>query len=316
MHNSFFSHLLSKLIESKYFKISSNSQGIYQITYYGNESNNNIRVSIWSDSIYGYGGNDLLNGRAGNDFISGGNGDDTLKGVGGDDYIVTGLGVDIVDAGSGDDYITGQTANEPGDGFDTVKAGDGNDVVEYKELVIPNGNGGVSTIPINGGITAYGGNGNDILDSTAGDNTLYGESGDDKLYTGFGNDVLVGGTGMDYLGASPPMSNAIQKDILSANNSDGTADGFEDVFNLAYAYTGYGEADYALITDFALGEDKIELSGFFDNGGAHFHIGSAHNYGEKYSTAILSNDNNDLLAIIQNVVYPDDLNASDWWVAH
>lgn len=313
MHNFLSSEFLSKLIQWKSFNISFNSKINCKPTYYGNESNNNIRGSICDDSIYGYGGNDNLNGRAGDDFISGGNGDDTLEGEGGDDYIVTGLGIDLVDAGSGDDYITGQTNSEPGNGLDEINAGEGNDVVEYIDLYQRNPDGTGTYVPIQGGITAYGGNGNDKLTSKAGNNTLYGESGNDQLYTGFGNDILIGGTGMDYLNASPPMAVAVQEDILSANNNDGYADGFEDVFALSYAYYGYGKADYALITDFAVGEDKIELSGFSDNGGNRFYINSSYGYGDKYSTAILSSDN-DLLAIVQNVS-PDTLNGSDWWVA-
>ncbi|EGR5485640.1 hypothetical protein CLP36_09130, partial [Vibrio cholerae] len=73
--------------------------------------------------------------------------------------------------------------------------------------------------------------GNDVLDGGLGDDVLYGGSGNDILIGGLGNDILTGGSGEDLF-----------------KWVDGDLDGSTD-----------------RITDFKIGEDKIDLSDLFSD---------------------------------------------------
>ncbi len=85
-----------------------------------------------------------------------------------------------------------------------------------------------------GGVTKTGTTGNDALAGTSGDDRLDGGSGADTLTGTLGDDVLMDGAGADRLSGG----------------------GGEDVFVLA----ADGEAD--TVTDFQLGVDRIDLSGW------------------------------------------------------
>lgn len=130
----------------------------------------------------------------------------------------------------------------------------------------------------------YGGYGGDKLDGGAGNDKLYGEAGEDLLYGGAGkdylsgglhNDHLFGGSGKDYLiggdgndyldganfsGAGNGIGGGTESDSLYGGAG---ADTFVlgNVDNVYYLGTGY-----ATITDFSLGEDKIQIKGNLADG--------------------------------------------------
>lgn len=78
----------------------------------------------------------------------------------------------------------------------------------------------------------------EIISGLEGNDTLAGESGDDILVGGIGSDILTGGKGTDRLIGVDPLN-------------------FYDDGDAATA----GTDDYALIADFGIEEDKIELIG-------------------------------------------------------
>ncbi|QFT98651.1 Bifunctional hemolysin/adenylate cyclase precursor [Roseovarius sp. THAF8] len=72
---------------------------------FGNSKSNILTGSVYSDYIFGFGGDDEISAGDGNDTIFGGWGDDILEGGAGDDLIVGGLGFDTaVYEGGLDDY--------------------------------------------------------------------------------------------------------------------------------------------------------------------------------------------------------------------
>lgn len=115
-------------------------------------------------------------------------------------------------------------------GNDTMNGKAGDDVL----------NGGSGNDRLNGGAgddVLNGGSGDDILDGGSGDDILNGGSGNDALQGGSGDDILNGGSGNDIL------DGGLGDDILTGGAGD-------DIFV-------FGGSDR--ITDFAIGEDKIDL---------------------------------------------------------
>jgi serralysin len=86
---------------------------------------------------------------------------------------------------------------------------------------------------------AIGGSGNDTLIANDFGCTLKGGGGRDALVGGAGNDTLIGGTGIDTL----------------------TGGGGADIFVFAAGDSSAASGQHDLITDFASGTDKIDLSG-------------------------------------------------------
>jgi Ca2+-binding RTX toxin-like protein len=119
-------------------------------TFHLNNFWNKFSGTIFSDNIYGYGGNDKLYGLAGNDRLYGGTGNDLLYG------------------GSGRDYLNGEEGRDKlygGSGMDQLFGGDADD-------------------------TLYGGTGNDSLYGGQGNDKLFAGEGHDLLSGGAGNDLL------------------------------------------------------------------------------------------------------------------------------
>jgi hypothetical protein len=107
----------------------------------------------------------------------------------------------------------------------------------------------------------YAGNGNDQISATRGDDLLFGDGGDDKLTGNAGNDRLNGGDGDDTLiGVDPDSSKPGLRERDTLTGGEG-----KDTFILGdrhqYYYAGDGENDYAVIEDFKLGTDRIQLKG-------------------------------------------------------
>jgi Ca2+-binding RTX toxin-like protein len=108
-----------------------------------------------------------------------------------------------------------------------------------------------------------GGKGNDTLVGGSGDEVLMGGAGNDTVYGGKGNDQLFGGDGNDVL------VGVGQNDTGAGTVDELTGGAGRDRFVLGNAktafYTSGGNLDYALIRDFKVGEDKIQLHGKRDD---------------------------------------------------
>ncbi|MCP8940836.1 family 16 glycosylhydrolase [Alsobacter sp. SYSU M60028] len=196
--------------------------------------------------LYPTAGPDTLRGHDGNDTLDGGGGDDSLAGDAGTDSLVGGAGNDTMDGGLGGDTLAG------GQGDDVY-------VVDTGDAVSELSNGGYDTVwtalssygltgnveaLIYTGSGAFKGNGNgldnaltggafnDTLVGGAGADSLSGLAGNDRLNGGLGNDTLAGGSGADTL----------------------TGDAGNDIF----LFTSPATASTATITDFVVGQDRID----------------------------------------------------------
>ncbi|WP_051312658.1 tandem-95 repeat protein [Pseudodonghicola xiamenensis] len=112
--------------------------------------------------------------------------------------------------------------------------------------------------------------GNDLLEGLGGDDMLRGAGGDDVLLGGNGKDVLIGGRGADLLKGGKGadilfggkgddlLTGGAGRDTLIGGRGDDilTGGGGADVFVFA------GKSGHDMITDFEIGVDTLELSGF------------------------------------------------------
>ncbi|MFS1596819.1 Ig-like domain-containing protein [Vibrio cholerae] len=105
---------------------------------------------------------------------------------------------------------------------------------------------------------AHGGGGKDRIYGQGGVDLIFGGSGNDHLYGGDGNDVLRGGSGDDYLdggSGNDILIGGLGNDILTGGSG-------EDLFKWVD-----GDLDNSKdrITDFTIGQDKIDLSDLFSD---------------------------------------------------
>jgi serralysin len=201
--------------------------------------------------INGTSGNDRPLGTAAADEINGLAGNDTIDAKGGDDRIVAGAGRDTVLAGGGDDTIVA-TIN---DGNDDYNGGAGLDTIDFTQITaavaVDLGAGSATGTQIGSDIlrsieSILGGSGHDAITGDGFANTLRGGAGDDTM-TGLGgadllggdagNDTLVGGLGSDV------MTGGWDADMF--------------VFQATQSQAG----DIDTITDFAVGQDYLQLDG-------------------------------------------------------
>ncbi|OKH33950.1 hypothetical protein NIES2119_21915 [[Phormidium ambiguum] IAM M-71] len=241
----------------------------------GNEGNDVLWGTFDNDTIFGASGDDALLGQHGDDLLYGNQGNDVMYGYLGNDLLHGGKGNDLLFGEEGDDLMFGNLDD------DLLYASVGND-------------------------TLYGGKGNDAL---------FGEQGDDVLSGDYGNDYINGGGGSGEF------------DILTGDAlHDSTGDLGQDIFSLAtnvftlpsgqrIADPGYLNDDvlnpsnsrgFALITDFQLGEDIVELDGY----AAHYQLtnvfwGQSFGSADKVDTAIVyigpEQDKFDVVGVLQDV---------------
>ncbi|WP_179877248.1 Ig-like domain-containing protein [Vibrio cholerae] len=105
---------------------------------------------------------------------------------------------------------------------------------------------------------AHGGGGNDRIYGQGGVDLIFGGSGNDHLYGGDGNDVLRGGSGDDYLdggSGNDILIGGLGNDILTGGSG-------EDLFKWV---DGDLDGSRDRITDFTIGQDKIDLSDLFSD---------------------------------------------------
>ncbi|GAB3466185.1 M10 family metallopeptidase C-terminal domain-containing protein [Azotobacter salinestris] len=241
-----------------------------------------------------------LEGTGGNDVLTGGNAHETILGGAGNDRLNGGAGNDILDSGAGRDNLTGGegadvfrfAARE--DSYRTASASftdlitdfdPGQDRIDLSMLGFSGlGNGYNGTLllqvtadgsrtylksleadaegrrfeialdgnfagRLDGGnlfferVAIEGGAGDDALLGTSAAETLLGHAGHDSLNGAGGNDILVGGAGRDSL-TGGAGADVFRFDALSDS--------------LRNYDTGDNQGDR--ITDFTLGEDKIDVS--------------------------------------------------------
>jgi Ca2+-binding RTX toxin-like protein len=181
---------------------------------------------------------------------------DTLTGGSGDDVFRGGRGADLINGGSGtqdwilyDDATAAVTVNL---GTGRAFGVEGNDTLSGIEWVTGSAYG--DTLTGDGVANSLGGlAGNDRLEGGGGNDSLSGAVGSDTLTGGIGNDFLYGQEGTDWLeggGGNDFLYGGQGSDTLTGQTG---ADGF--VFDTAQ--DALNNVD--LITDFAVGQDKIWL---------------------------------------------------------
>ena len=196
----------------------------------GNTLNNGLTGNDGKNILDGGTGNDSLSGGAGADSLMGGVGNDAFEGGLGNDTMRGGDGVDLADfAAAGVDMTIDLTTGRA--------TGDGTDILFDIENILA-------------------GDGDDKLIGSAGANDLDGGAGIDSLNGGAGNDTLAG----CFFGANggrgerDTLVGGAGNDIFQLGWSSGR---FYDDGNTANA----GRTDYILITDFTVGQDKLQLDG-------------------------------------------------------
>lgn len=189
------------------------------------------------DTLLGDAGNDVLEGGSGNDQLRGAQGDDVMRGQTGRDTLFGGAGNDRMSGGDDADRLTG------GSGDDRIYSSEGNDIIR----------GGA------GRDTLWAGTGHDRLNGGLWHDRLHGQRGDDTLQGGHGNDSLFGGRGDDWLRGGRDQDIA-----LGGTGNDIFAFDDEDILDWdeLTGDTGARAQQLDRIEDFAIGEDKILLSGF------------------------------------------------------
>ncbi|UWR87835.1 calcium-binding protein [Phaeobacter inhibens] len=191
----------------------------------------NLRGSLYADTLKADGGNnvieagsgnDMVYGHAGNDSVYGEEGNDTLYGDLADDTSVSGS--DLLYGDAGDDVLHG------GAGFDTLDGGEGHDRASYRYSTL----GVIASLEtdetkIDGGLETYteieGLIGSGHADYLYGDddaNTLEGLSGDDHLRGGKGADTYEYklGDGDDHIRDHDYDEGVVDRLVLSDVNSD------------------------------------------------------------------------------------------------
>jgi len=181
-----------------------------------------------------------LTGNASANTIIGGAGSDTLDGKVGVDSLIGGAGDDFYVLAVNDDDKIVDTS-----GTDTALA------IGTLSLATLSGGSSIENIQLTAGSGTLTGN------SLA--NMITGFTGADYLVGGTANDSLSGGGGNDTLvGSSSAARGAGEVDTLTGNLGI-------DIFVLGDSTDVYYEAnatsDYAIITDFAKGTDRLQLNG-------------------------------------------------------
>jgi VCBS repeat-containing protein len=191
-----------------------------------------IKGTTGNDTIDALAGNDTIRGLGGNDELFGNTGADRLLGQGGNDLLIGGISNDTVNGGAGNDSLEGNDDN------DVLNGGRGADSVD-------------------------GGSGNDRLQGGDGSDILIGGTGNDNVKGGNGNDTL---SGVDPSGLNPGLG---ERDALfGQDDADLFVLGdenavFYDDGDLTTA--SEGNVSRAIIRDFEVGIDQIQLNGIGDD---------------------------------------------------
>jgi Ca2+-binding RTX toxin-like protein len=255
----------------------------------GNALNNNLTGNDGANILDGATGNDVINGGSGNDVVYGGDGLDILFG---------GAGNDVVNAGSGDDII----GNGDGRGNDTFDGGQGVDSMRYGSAV------NSITVVLADGQTAGTASGTDIgSDLFFNIENVSGGSGSDIISGNSAWNAIDGGAGNDVVCGTNRVINGGRGQVDTLTGGTGV-----DVFVIGGAAAGRfyddgaagaGRNDYALVTDFTVGQDRIQLKG----AASQYFLGATGINGESGSGVYFDTNNNrsldandELLAILRS----------------
>ncbi|WP_244475809.1 calcium-binding protein [Methylobacterium sp. Leaf93] len=132
----------------------------------GNDLDNDITGNDGNNRLSGGAGDDVVTGHAGNDTLLGGSGSDTMRGgTGNDTYVIDNAGDRAIE--------------QPGEGYDTIRATVSHTMEANTEKMVLSGNGDL------------------VANGNAGNNEIYGNAGDTEIYGGDGRDLLYGRGGAD-----------------------------------------------------------------------------------------------------------------------
>ncbi len=191
-------------------------------------------------------------GKAGNDYLSAGTFHETD--LIGDAHLLNYRGHggnDTLEVATSDNFLHGDAISMAG------SSKGGNDVL--------NATGGDGNTLYGDAVTMSGGSkgGNDVLSVASGSNNkLYGDAFEMKDNAQGGNDILNGGTGDDELYGDAEFADATTtggNDILNGGGGNDTLNGGGGADDFVFE-KGSGEDT---ILDFLIGEDEIDLSGYF-----------------------------------------------------
>jgi Ca2+-binding RTX toxin-like protein len=258
---------------------------------YGLDGNDALYGNLGNDTLHGGEGNDALQGGDGDDILYGGEGNDTLQGGAGNDILDGGAGNDALNGGAGvDTYLFGfgcnvDTVSESNNSnilkfgsdvdFDNIrieKVSNSMKVHLYDDSAILTGD----NISISNQFTAlyidsfvfenehslvankiYATQGTASADTITGnssDNLIFGALGNDNISGGDGNDALIGGFGDDII------SGGNGSDFIHGGAGADTLTGGagSDTFTFT-KISDSSSSSKDLITDFTIGDDKIDL---------------------------------------------------------
>lgn len=307
-------------------------------TLYGGRGSDTLSGGGGDDKIYGHAQGSSIPGGDINILYGGAGNDSLYASLGGEDSLYGGIGNDYYDVAGGFDTVI-EYAEQ---GYDTVtvsfrigsytipenvealNVGYGvEDIVGNSLDNFINANIFVSSLTYNynnennsidGGLGndyIYSGTGIDTLFGGLGNDLLDGGSGNDELYGGIGDDTLIGVQSIDYpaiahfnyAGAVAQWGRGEQDTLTGGSGNDTFYLGYQGRVFYDDGTSGSGTEDYALITDFEIGKDKIILAG---NGGYSLSIYDRGFGTSARDTAILlqkpSGQSPELIAILQDVV--------------
>jgi len=237
----------------------------------------NVERLFLREGVSNGNGNELDNyiqGNSGTNILTGGAGNDFLNALAGADEMTGGTGDDRYGVGDPGDLVI----ENPGEGFDTVTASISYTLpANVEQLVLLTGFGAINGTANDEGNTLIGNDDNNILIGGAGSDTLEGNAGNDqllggenndKLVGGVGDDELTGGAGNDRLEGGEDNDRLVGDSGLTAGNDTWIGGAGADTFVLGEGTTTFyddgddatgGGTEYALIRDFTIGEDQIQL---------------------------------------------------------
>ncbi len=298
----------------------------------GGEKSDTIRGGNHNDSVYGMSGTDFLYGDAGDDFLS-----DASNHK---DYLYGGTGNDLYDIDVGD--VVTEYANEGYDKIivrsdvinsytipnqieavyasDNIKYVFGNDFDNYIGATVAGFGSAYNAFNrIDNYLAGYGGN--DIIFGGEGKDTLTGGNQNDFLGGDNGNDILLGDAGNDVLygaqyatyGYTDATGKFYPTDyakfgkgeidtLTGGSGNDSFVLGMSNVVFYNDGTTGIGAQDYGLITDYAIGQDKIVLNGLSSNyalATGSYNLGSSAS--ETFIYRTMPGQTSELIGIVQDV---------------
>jgi Ca2+-binding RTX toxin-like protein len=218
----------------------------------------------------------VFKGSDNSDRINGSPESDRIQGNGGDDLLVGGFGLDDIDGGDGDDIL--YAGLNIADVVEPTAVSSSSNSIDRSENLLDGGDGNDLLIGSTIEDVLIGGDGDDLLSGYQNNDRLFGSAGNDLIIGSWGEDTLVGGSGDDVLrghGDSDLLDGGSGNDRLYGNNiyplpdrtniDSLTGGSGEDGFILGTKYETYyqvgGDLDLAILSDFKMAEDTIQLHG-------------------------------------------------------